>query len=221
MDQRLLRFSLRPGTQDPGPGNWGAPTDIPAGKRTGLMATFNGGFRLNVSGGGFYLNGITKGTLANGAASLVYYKDGTVKIGAWGRDVGMTPDVAGVRQNLKLIVDHGRIPAAVNQNVLSSWGATLGGAYYVWRSGIGITKDGRVIYVYGPALSVKTLAGLLQRAGAVEAMQMDINPFWTSFESYHGKASDPTPQVLLPDQQTTAYRYYSAWSRDFTAVYSR
>jgi hypothetical protein len=135
----------------------------------------------------------------------------------------MTKYVAGVRQNLKLIVDHGQIPAAVNQNVLGSWGATLGGGYYVWRSGLGITKDGRLIFVYGPALDVQTLANLLQRAGAVEGMQMDINPYWMSFEYYHanGHPTDPSPTNLLPTQQQTAYRYYSVYSRDFTAVYSR
>jgi hypothetical protein len=129
----------------------------------------------------------------------------------------------GVRQNLRLIIDHGRIPASVDQNVISNWGATLGGGYYVWRSGLGITRDGRVIFVYGPALSVNTLAGLLHRAGAVEGMQLDINPYWMSFEYYrvHGDPSDPQPANLLPTQQQSAYRYYSVYSRDFTTVYSR
>jgi hypothetical protein len=223
MDQRLLTFQLHPGAEDPGPGNWKSQPDIPAGTRTGLMATFNGGFKLNTAGGGFYLNGITRGALVNGAASVVYYRNGDVKIGAWGQGVRMTKYVAGVRQNLKLIVDHGQIPAAVNQNVLGSWGATLGGGYYVWRSGLGITKDGRLIFVYGPALDVQTLANLLQRAGAVEGMQMDINPYWMSFEYYHanGHPADPSATNLLPTQQQTAYRYYSVYSRDFTAVYSR
>jgi hypothetical protein len=107
--------------------------------------------------------------------------------------VRMTPDVAGVRQNLKLIVDHGRVASEVNQNVEANFGATLGGAYAVWRSGIGITRDGRVIYVYGPALSAQSLAGLLQRAGAVEAMELDINPFWTTFEYYRAHAHPSVP----------------------------
>jgi hypothetical protein len=223
MDQRLLTFQLHPGAEDPGPGNWKSQPYIPAGSRSGLMATFNGGFKLNEAEGGFYLNGVTGRTLVNGAASMVYYKNGDVKIGAWGQGVRMTKYVVGVRQNLKLIVENGKVPASVNQNVLGSWGATLGGGYYVWRSGIGITKDGRLIFVYGPALDVQTLAGLLQRAGAVEGMQLDINPFWMSFESYHadGHPSDPTPTNLLPTQQQTAYRYYSVYSRDFTAVYAR
>jgi Phosphodiester glycosidase len=223
MDQRLVTFQLRPGAEDPGPGDWNAQPWIPPGTRTGLLATFNGGFKIDTSGGGFYLNGHTAGTLTDGAASVVYYRNGTIKIGQWGRDVRMTPDVVGVRQNLKLIVDHGHVPVSVNQDVLSTWGATLGGGYYVWRSGLGITKDGRIIYVYGPALDVQELADLLQHAGAVEALQLDINPFWMSYEYYQadGHRSDPTPVNLLPTQQQTAYRYYSVYSRDFTAVFAR
>jgi hypothetical protein len=135
----------------------------------------------------------------------------------------MTPSVAGVRQNLKLIVDSGRVPASVNSDVESSWGATLGGGYYVWRSGIGITRDGRVIFVYGPALDVQDLADLLQRAGAVEGLQLDINPYWMSYEYYQadGHPADPKPAALLPTQQQTVYRYYAPYSRDFTAVYAR
>ncbi|HEX3753369.1 MAG TPA: phosphodiester glycosidase family protein [Streptosporangiaceae bacterium] len=223
MDPRLLTFQLRPGHEDPGPANWGYAPYLPPGSRNGLLATFNGGFKINQAGGGFYLNGITRGTLTRGAASLVYYRDGKVAVGVWGRDVRMTPQVLGVRQNLKLIVDHGAVPAAVDQDVLSQWGATLGGGYYVWRSGVGVTRDGRVVYVYGPALSVRTLAGLLQRAGAVEAMQLDINPTWMSYMYYKPTPSpaDPAPVNLLPTQQEPANRYYSINSRDFTAVFAR
>jgi hypothetical protein len=223
MDQRLLTFQLRPGAEDPGPGSWGYSPWLPPGSRSGLLATFNGGFKLDSAGGGFYLNGHTKGTLTPGAASLVYYKDGHVAIGSWGQGVSMTSQVLGVRQNLKLLVDHGVVPSAVDSNVQTQWGATLGGGYYVWRSGIGITRAGRIIWVYGPALSVRTLADLLQRAGAVEGMQMDINPAWMSYMYYKPtpSAADPTPVNLLPNQPEPANRYYSVNSRDFTAVFAR
>jgi Phosphodiester glycosidase len=223
MDQRLVKFRLRPGAEDPGPGNWKASTWLAPGTRKGLLATFNGGFKLDSARGGFYLNGAHKGTLVNGAASVVYYRDGTIKIGSWGNELRMTPDVVGVRQNLKLLVDHGKVPATVNQNVTTNWGATLGGGYYVWRSALGITRGGRVIFVYGPALNVKELAGLLRRAGAVEALQLDINPEWMSYDYYKAGShpANPTPHALLPTQQGSVYRYYQVYSRDFTVVYSR
>jgi hypothetical protein len=223
MDQRVLRFDLHPGESDPGPDKWGVPPDVPAGARTGLLATFNGGFKVDEALGGFYLNGITHGTLAPGGASLVYYKDGHAKVGAWGKDVTMTPDVAGVRQNLKLIVDKAQVPESVDNNVESGWGLTIEGKYFVWRSGVGITKDGRLVYVYGPALSVRTLADLLKRAGCTEAMQLDINPAWMSFMYYKPvpDPKNPSPVKLLPSQERPANRYYEPTSRDFTAVFAK
>ncbi len=223
MNQQLLRFELRPGTEDPGPADWGTPAMIPAGHRRGLLATFNGGFKIANSQGGFYLNGITRGSLQAGAASMVYYRSGLMTVGVWDRGVRMSPAVAGVRQNLKPIVAHGRVPATVNSNIETSWGATLGGGYYVWRSGIGVTRDGRVVFVYGPALNVQDLAGLLRRAGCVTAMQLDINPDWMSFMYYLPRhhPGDPTPVNLLPDQVQPPDRYYSLANRDFTAVFAR
>jgi Phosphodiester glycosidase len=224
MDQRLLKFSLRPGTEDPGPGHWGVPMDIPQGQRLGLVATFNSGFRINSSGGGFYLHGHYDGRLVRGEASEVYYRNGAVKIGTWGRGgLTMSPAVLGVRQNLKLIVTNGQVPASVDTDVLTNWGATLGGGYNVWRSGVGITSDGRIIYVYGPALDVRTLAELLKRAGCVSAMELDINPDWMSFMYYLAKnhPANPTPVNLLPSQIQPADRYYFISNRDFTAVFSR
>ena len=224
MDQRLLKFGLRPGTEDPGYGHWGVPMDVPPGARTGLVATFNSGFRVYASGGGFYLHGHYDGRLVKGAASEVFYKNGRLAIGRWGSGpLRMGPDIAAVRQNLKPIVQNGRVPASVNQNVLSSWGATLGGGYNVWRSGIGITKDNRIIYVYGDALDVKTLADLLKRAGCVTAMELDINPDWMSFMYYLAKnhPADPTPVNLLRNQLQSPYRYYSISNRDFTTVFAR
>ena len=154
MNQSLVRFELQAGRGGPGPRRLACAAVHPPGTRRGLLATFNGGFKIATSGGGFYLNGATSGTLTPGVASVVYYRDGHIAIGIWGQTVRMTPDVVGVRQNLHLIVQHGQIPPSVDNNVESSWGATLGGGYYVWRSGIGITRDGRVIFVYGPALNV-------------------------------------------------------------------
>lgn len=225
MNPHLLRFELRPGAEDPGPGRYGGVQPvIGPGRRRGLAATFNGGFKIASAGGGFWLNGTERGPLVKGAASMVYGRDGSLRIGVWGRDgLHLSRDVEGVRQNLKLIISGGRIPASVNNDVQSNWGATLGGAYYVWRSGVGVTADGRIIFAYGPALDARTLAGLLRRAGCVTAMELDINPDWTDFMYYKPghHPGDPTPVALLPNEVQPATRYYYLANRDFTAVFAR
>ncbi len=60
----------------------------PARQAPGLLATFNGGFKISTSGGGFYLNGATTGVLTKGVASVVYYRDGRIAIGNWGGQCG-------------------------------------------------------------------------------------------------------------------------------------
>jgi hypothetical protein len=223
MNPKLLKFQLRPGIEDPGSGNWHAQYYISPHQRRGLLATFNSGFKIASSGGGFFLHGATDGALQRGVASEVYYRDGLLRIGVWGQNVHMTRQVVGVRQNLHLIVDHGRVPADVNNSVSAAWGATLGGGYYVWRSGIGETRSGRIIFAYGPAMDARELAEVLKRAGCVQAMELDINPDWMSFMYYLPKhhPGNPTPYNLLPDQVQPPYRYYSISSRDFTAVYAK
>lgn len=220
INQAKARFVLHPGTQEPGGSGWSQPSYITSDEKPGLIATWNGGFKLQDAQGGFYLDGKTAGTLKDGAASEVIRTDGSLSVGQWGRDFHMGPDIAAVRQNLRLLVDNGQDAPDLTTG---SWGLTLKNADYTWRSGVGQTADGNIVYAMGPTLNVQTLADLLRNAGAVRAMELDINPDWTSFMTYDGSHNhdDPVPAKLLDTFVHTAARYYSTDSRDFMAVYAR
>ncbi|MCX3062665.1 phosphodiester glycosidase family protein [Streptomyces beihaiensis] len=215
------RFVLHPGVREPGPA-FKTPPNIPRGSRTGLLATWNGGFKVSDGGsnGGFLLDGKTVGDLRDGAASEVFYRDGSIKIGVWGRDVRMTHDVVGVRQCLTLMVDHGKVVDDIDDDSL--WGATDQSRMFVERSGVGVTAEGDIIMVVGQALSARTLARLMQRAGAVRAMPLDMNRAWPSFMSYDGSKDphNPKPTNIL-DFENPPTRYYHLATRDFVAVYAR
>jgi hypothetical protein len=217
MDTRLLRARLIAGTQVPGTGSFPYGAKIPTSLYPSLAATFNSGFLLADSGGGFYLDGRTAAPLVNGQASVVIYKDGTVNVGVWGRDVSMTPDVKAVRQNLWLLIDQGRLSPRLAHDPSASWGATVGGDVLVWRSGVGITKDGALVYVDGPGLSATSLANLLRHAGAVRGMELDINTDWTNGYYYSASHSSTgfTAHALLTDQYRPPSRYTVADERDF------
>jgi hypothetical protein len=183
------------------------------GQRGDVVAAFNSAFRMVDSRGGFYLGGKTVGTMRDGAATIVFYNDGSVQVGAWNRHVKMTPEVLGARQNLDLIVDDGQVNRLINDNSGNRWGATIGNELYVWRSGVGITATGALVYASGPRLSAESLAQLLVRAGAIRAMELDINPSWTIFVHY-----DPgggTANKLMPGMQRPATIYDTVNSRDF------
>ncbi|MFD0637132.1 phosphodiester glycosidase family protein [Catenulispora yoronensis] len=225
MDQKHANFVLHPGSQQPGTDGYNQTDHLSGDQLKNLIATWNGAFLLkpNDAHGGFFLNGKTFGTLADGQASEVFYKNGTMNVGTWnsGPDFTLNPNVVGVRQNLKLLVDNGQINPSVDSDDKNLWGVTVKNAYFVWRSGIGVTADGNVVYAMGPALSVRTLAELLQRAGAVRAMELDINQQWVSYMTYDGSKDPMNPaSTKLLDFARTERRYFSTEERDFVAVYS-
>lgn len=223
MDPTLLKLSLIPGAHQPG-GTWPQTPYINPSQLPTTVAAFNGGFRMQDAQGGFYLNGVMRVPLKQGAASLVIYKDGRVNVGAWGTEVTMTPQVVAVLQNLVPLVDHGQAAPDATYNDTQIWGATLGANTVVARSGIGVTADGAVVYVAGPALTAKSLAESLQRVGAVRAMSLDINPEWVTFNFFEhnnpGNPSQVTGVKLYPQMQRPATRYLGPTleSRDFFRV---
>lgn len=191
MDPTLLRLRLVAGAQEPS-GAWTLPPSLSGPAAARAVAAFNGGFRFQDAQGGFYLDGRTAVPLQAGAASIVISKDGHVDVGAWGREVSMGPDVVAVLQNLVPLVDGGQIAPDATYHDSHIWGATLGASTVVARSGVGVTASGAVVYVAGPALTAKTLAEALQRAGAVRAMTLDLNPEWVTFNLF----SHPNPSDL-------------------------
>ena len=223
IDPTLMNISLIPGQTEPG-GTWTHPPYITPTELPTIAAAFNGGFRFADAKGGFYLDGVTAVPLVNGAASMVIYANGRVDIGSWGSEVTMTPDVVAVLQNLVLMVDGGAVSDAATYNDVSVWGATLGASTVVARSGIGVTANGALVYVAGPALTARTLAESLQRAGAVRAMTLDINPEWVTFNFFsHLDPTNPsnvTASSLYPDMGRPATRYLGPTqeSRDFFEV---
>jgi len=225
MDTKLLSATLYAGTAIPGTGQTFANTAPITGPALGtLAAAFNSGFRMQDALGGFYLNGVTSAgyPLQAGRASLVIDSSGNVNIGSWGTEVAMTPNTVAVRQNLDLIVDGGQPVPGLNANDNIKWGATLGGKVQVWRSGLGVTADGALVYVGGTGLSIVDLANLLVRAGAVRAMEMDINTDWVNFTHFDlapgvpATASNGT--LLTYDEQTSTSRYFAPLSRDFITM---
>ena len=228
MDTTLLRATQYSGSYVPGGGPWHYSAPIVKDDAANLVAVFNSGFRMKDAQGGYYAEGKTvfPFTLRDGVASFVVYDNGTATVGQWGRDFTSTSGIASVRQNLDLLVDNGRPVPGLNANDTSRWGFTLGNAVYVWRSGVGVTADGALVYAGGPGLNITTLADVLARAGAVRAMELDINTAWVNLTTYTPALGDTfaapangTP--LLPTMSGGATRWFSPWDRDFVTMSAR
>jgi Phosphodiester glycosidase len=221
LNQKLVKMVLHPGYQVPGGSGWSQPSQVPPSQRDGLLATFNSGFTMNDANGGYWQDGKSAVALRSGAASMVLFKDGHLDVVRWSSPTP-APDVAAVRQNLALLVDNGAITPDVNSTTTSTWGATVGNATYVYRSAVGVRKDGSLIFVVGASMSVRTLANIVRDAGAVRAMELDINQSWTNFITYtHPGNQVSVPQMLTKDEHPNPYRYLQPSSRDFVAVLTR
>ena len=226
IDPTLVRAVLYGGVQEPGGTGWQYQGTVAPQDRPNLLAAFNSGFKLRDSAGGYFAEGRVVRPLRPGVASLLIRADGTATVGVLGRDFQMGSDVAFVRQNLALIVDNGQ-PAPDLTQSRSRWGATLGNKVLVWRSAIGVTADGALLFAGGNNLSIVTLAHVMARAGAVRAMELDINPGWVHFNTYGPPApgqpvSAPSVKYLLPGMGGPINRYVGSLnSRDFIALFRR
>jgi hypothetical protein len=218
IDTRRASVQLYPGQLEPSVTLSRGPMEVPPDLRPRLLATFNSGFKLADSGGGFAIGGRAYAPLKDGLATLISYADGRVDIHAWTGGPDVPAGVRYARQDLPLIVSGGR----PNPNLTDGpeWGATLGNAIRVWRSGIGIDTNGNLIYAAADNQTVASLAQILIRAGAIRAMQLDINSYWVTFISY-ARSGAGDPSSLLPGMTRGPYRYLSPDDRDFFAVYLR
>ena len=223
LDTSLLKADYVVGLNEPpnGPKPWGAK--IPEEFRPSLVAAFNSGFKMDAARGGVFTLGQMVTPLADGAASLVIDTAGKASVGLWGRDFVMGPSISSVRQNLALLVDNGEVAPGIPNNTNGAWGATLGNKVFVWRSGVGTTATGAMVYVGGPGLNAQSLAILLQRAGAVRAMELDINTDWVSAYTYSSEfLADPaqvTGTKLLPEMVRGGDRYLVPGERDFFSFF--
>ena len=212
IDTDLTKTILVPGYIEPG-GPAPSQGALPKQLWPSILANFNGGFRLQDSQGGYYYQGQVVAPLVVGKASAVLYKDGTVKIGKWGRDATMTPEVAVVLQNLDLIVDEGHSNVSAGSGFL--WGATTHGESYAWRSAIGQRADGSLIYIGSPGLSASSMASTLVRAGVVRAMVLDMNNWWVAgFYFNHAPDGSPICTKLDPAIQEGCDRFLKRYKRD-------
>lgn len=217
-DHTRTALAWYPGRYEPPRAPVRGPFMVPYGQRWRLLATFNGGFTYIDGRNGSAVNGITNEPLKDGLATLVAYRDGRLDIRTWTGGPTAPRGIVFARQSLPLIVDHGKLNPALNGS--TEWGFTLGNAVRVWRTGVGIDRRGNILYAAANNQTVTTLARILQRAGAVRAMQFDINPEWPSlitYRHYHGLY----PIKVLPNVMQPANRYLVPDDRDFVAVYRR
>jgi hypothetical protein len=218
-DAGRVVFDLHIGSTDP-PVNLAAiPADrgpaIAADEAPFLLAAFNGGFKIRDGPGGVVLEGQVVAPLSDGKASFVIDVNGTAHVGVWGAGLPAPGEqVASVRQNLAPLITDGVPNPTVNDP--AAWGATLTSSKVVPRSGAGEDAQGDIVYAGGMSLVPADLSAALLDAGAVNAMQLDINPEWIQLDAAAAMGAPLVAQI--PGQVRPSNQYVAGWTRDFFSV---
>lgn len=223
VDLHMVRMGLVAGTKEPGgpvgkPGLGKVPNDIISSG--GLVAAFNGGFQYRDGAYGMIVGGETYLPLQNNLATIVGYTDGTVKLFEYkGQNLGS--NVAFVRQNCPMLVQNSQVVVDSPAN-RKLWGRTTTASIYTWRSGIGLTPSGNLLFAVGNNITSSTLATALHMAGADSAMQLDINPFWVRFNIFDtlGGGQYKT-STLIKDLKDGSREYFHGYSKDFFYLYKK
>ena len=107
-DHTRTQLALYPGRYEPPSVNPRGPMQVPYDQRWRLLATFNSGFLLRDSHGGFFVDGQSVAPLRRGQGTVVASKNGAVNVISWTGAATPTAKVVLASQNLPLIVADGK-----------------------------------------------------------------------------------------------------------------
>jgi len=155
------------------------PEDEEIRKR--LLFAFSGGFQAVHGSYGMMIDGDVLLPAVKDIETLAMYADGSINIGVWGEDIKETASLVSYRQNLKSLIRKGLFN---DKNRYWGLSADKNKSIYVWRTGLGITKDKKAVFAIGNSVSAYTLAKAMLAAGVEEAMHLDMNLVNVACEVY-------------------------------------
>ncbi len=194
---------------------------VPTNDQSNLVAAFNGGFKALHGHYGMMADRVPMLPPIPGMATIAVYQDGHIQLGSWGQNIQSSQEMIAYRQNCPPLIQSGQLNSSLYSDNRKAWGYT-NNSDITWRTGIGLTQDNHyLIYAVGNGSSAATLAEALQKAGAYNAMQLDINQFYAHFYTY--APSDPsssdgftlTGQRLLDQMINNPHLYLTPYARDF------
>lgn len=221
MNMARLIASASAGTWEPGELIQKGPGIIPKNiiRENKLIAAFNGGFQKKDGGYGMVVGNTTYVPLKKNVATLVLYINKKPQIFNYTNQTFAT-DVSVIRQNGPLLLENGQIVTSSDQWNMQTWGLTTTNSMYTWRSGIGVTKNGNLVYAAGSSLVPETLAKALLAAGSVNAMQLDINPVWVRFVLFSPLGNGLYKYYSLAQRMINGgYQYLHGYQKDFFYIY--
>lgn len=206
-DPRQVALHMEAGTIEPVSATGEAgPGVVPRAPEviTRLVGGFNGGFQAMHGEYGMQANGILYLPPKPYAATVLELRDGSTALGAWPRATEVPDEVLSYRQNMTALVQNDKF----NPWGRTWWGGTPPGwtdTIHTTRSGVCLTKENFVGYLWGNDLSAEALAKAMLHARCSFGVHLDMNPGLAGFEFYNvRKSADfaPLGRTLQSDWET-------------------
>jgi hypothetical protein len=203
-DPRLVALHMEAGTVEPVSATGEAgPGQIPRTPEVvrHVIGAFNGGFQATHGEFGMQANGALYLPPKPYAATVMELRDGTTAFGAWPTNTEVPPEVLSFRQNMNFMVQNDRY----NPWGRAWWGGVPPGwhdAIHTTRSGLCLTKENFVAYLFGHDIGPEPLGRAMLAARCQMGIHLDMNPGLAGFEFYNMQTAStfkPLGRPLQPD----------------------
>jgi hypothetical protein len=231
MDMRSLTMKYYVGSQEPGAK--AAFSSVTPKEKNRLVAITNAMWMQRHSrGAGAIFRGKQIYPMVPGMATLIIYKDGSVDIREWSKDIPVQL-VRDARQLRHLLVKNGKVIKNILKDgrledseiglgfLLANGGRNRDGKhkwFVAHRSAFGIRPDGSLVFVVGHHVSSKDMAKALVLAGSVRGMHGDANPHNIVGNIYLRDSNGHFIKKLGLSPEQTKYslkRYDNGYTKDF------
>ncbi|HYQ01299.1 MAG TPA: phosphodiester glycosidase family protein [Polyangiaceae bacterium] len=175
--------SVEPKSADPGI-DAARPGVIPEADRGELIAAFNGGFKAEHGQFGMMVDGTELLAPKPQSCTFAATNDGALRIAPW-TALGGGSEFSWWRQTPGCMVQDGVLHPGLRGADSRNWGATLEGKTVIRRSAVGLSADGRTLFMgISNATTARALALGMQHVGARDVAQLDVNFSFPRFILY-------------------------------------
>ncbi|MBI4701673.1 MAG: hypothetical protein HY744_11035, partial [Deltaproteobacteria bacterium] len=148
---------------------------VPAEHQGRLLAAFNGGYLTTHGYYGMKIDGVTLVRPRPLACVVAKYSGDRLVIRPWEKVEQTEPEMLWYRQTPVCMYDQGK-PAPGLSMAKLGWGSAPGASTVIRRSAIGLSRDGRVLYVgIADFTTARAVADAMVHAGAYSVAQLDVN----------------------------------------------
>src|SRR6478735_11035099 len=175
--------SVEPKSAEPGI-DAARPGVVPEADRGELIAAFNGGFKAEHGQFGMMVDGAELLAPKPQSCTFAATNDGALRIAPW-TALGGSSEFSWWRQTPGCMVQDGVLHPGLRGADSRNWGATLEGKTVIRRSAVGLSADGRTLFMgISNATTARALALGMQHVGARDVAQLDVNFSFPRFILY-------------------------------------